>query len=149
MKSIERVLIIITIILLIIKMILGDVDVLLFITLSLLTFYYCCFGFYLLNNLTFSHIFKKSTYFQISTLRIVWSVGASLFLSILVLGILFSLIEDKGNLFLTVFGLISAAIVILVSLLNYRIKKNQFYLDIVFKLAHWCVLGLVIHAIYL
>ena len=149
MKYIERVLIIVTIILLMAKVLFRDVEILLFMILSLLIFYYCCFGFFLLNNLTFRHIFRKSTYFEISKLRIVSSISASIFLSILVLCILFLLIDGEANLFLSAFGLLSTAAVIIVSLINYQIQKNHFYLDIVFKFAHWGVLGLIIHAFYL
>lgn len=148
MKTIERALIVVTLVLLMAKVIYRNVDGLLFITLSMLTVYYFWFGFYLLNNLTFRHILRRSTYFQVSKVRIVGSIGASIFLSILVLGILFRLIEYNENASLITFGLISAAGVIIVSLVNYHIRKNQFFLDIVFKFAHWGMLGLIIHVLH-
>jgi len=148
MRAIERVLVIIVVLLLIARLLFGNVEVILFITLSLLSIFYYCLGFFILNNLSFQHIFKRSTYKHISILRIIGSIGASMLLSSLVVGILFKIMKYEGSVNLIVTGLISVAVVILISLVKYQFGKDRFYLDVVFKFAHWAVLGLIVHAIF-
>lgn len=149
MKAIERVLVIIFLLLLVVKLLYDNVvDSILFIILSSLTIYYYCLGFFLLNSLGFDDIFKKSSYEHISTLRVIGSIGASMFLAFLVFGILFKLMQYEGSVNLMVIGLISVVLVIIISLVKYKIGKDRFYMNVVFKFAHWAVLGAIIYALF-
>lgn len=149
MKAIERVLVIIFLLLLVVKLLYENVvDSILFIILSSLTIYYYCLGFFLLNRISFDQIFKRSSYEHISTLRIIGSIGASMFLSSLVFGILFKLMEYKASVNLMVIGLISVALVIIISLVKYQLGKDRFYMNVVFKFAHWAVLGTIIYTLF-
>lgn len=147
MKDTERVLIVLSVLLLVVKMLFGGVDIFIFIILSVLTLYYYCLGFFLLNNIHFEEILKRSAYRHISPVRIIGSIAASMFLSSLIVGILFKLMEYEGNLHLLAIGLMAVATVLLISLVKYLLTKDRFYLNVIFRFAHWEVLGLIIQAI--
>src|SRR5258706_11537060 len=98
MKIIERASLIISLVGFLLKLLLirtGNPT--LIISASLLSFIYFYFGFALLNNIGFRAMFKKASYANISIGRILGAIGVGLFLSIVLIGILFKLQIWNGS----------------------------------------------------
>jgi hypothetical protein len=148
MKDIERVSVVLLVLFLLAKFLFRfDVDVILFISFTFLAVYYYILGFFLLNDFTFKSIFKKSSYGKLSTMRILGSIGASIFLSSLLISILFIIMRYEGGLNQFLIGITSVVIVIIISLVKYQTKKDPFYMKVVLKFSLWAALGIVIYSI--
>lgn len=147
MKWTERVSIVLIVLLLLARFFTSSVDVMLFILFTFLSIYYYGLGFFLLNDLRLKDIFKKSSYTKISTLRILGSILAPMFLSSLLIGILYILMRYEGSLNMFFTGLTSVVIVIIISLIKYQTKKDPFYKKVVLKFSLWAALAIIVYSI--
>lgn len=151
MKRFEKVLVILTMILLLldISMKINGVDLMLFVLLTLLSIFYFVLGFFLINNIELKDLFKKSSYSNISVLRMLGSFfGAAHGLSTVAMGILFIIMHYEGGINLLVIGLVTCAIVVVVSLIRYLARHDKFYLKVISRLCLWIAMAVIVYITY-
>jgi hypothetical protein len=105
----------------------GALTVLTLLILSTLYFY---FGFALFNNIRLRQIFKKDSYRDISSLRILGAVGAGLALSSATNGIMFKFQSWPGADFILGAGLVGLFIVTTIGIIKYSKNKSDYYYGI-------------------
>jgi hypothetical protein len=113
-------------------------------TLSALSMIYFYFGFALFNDIRLRIIFKKDSYKEISSLKILGAVGAGLALSMTTIGLMFKFQSWPGadiNLGAGLFGLL---IVTIVGLIKYSKNKSGYYTKIFKRAAIFGGLGLLL-----
>ncbi len=117
-------------------------NILLFVSLLLISFLYFYLGFALFNNIRFKNIFKKKSYKNISSKRIIGATGTGFNLSIATIGILFKfLLWPGGNLLLMIatFGL---SIITLISIIKIPKTKDKYYSKILKRVVIFGTLSL-------
>ena len=119
-------------------------SVLLVLSLGTLATFYIYLSFALFNNLKLKDLFKKETYLGISKYRIIGSVITGFSLSILLVGILFSIQHWPGAIFNLTSGLVVAFIIFLVALLKYLKNNTYFYKHILLRLSIFGGIGLTL-----
>lgn len=127
MKKLERILILIAAFGLMFKLLNFPLSgLLLFISLMILGSLYFYLGFALFNNIQLKHAFKSESYKEIKTIQVVLSVCFGLGLSILTIGILFTLQNyPMQRIFISV-GIITTALFLLLNLIVSRAElKTQ------------------------
>ena len=113
-----------------------------FVVLGLLYFY---LGFALLNGIRLRNIFKADSYKGLGTWRIMVAIGTGLALSQLTIGYMFTILSyPMAKSFLT-FGMVLAAIMMILAVFRNTKEKNQFYRNIVLR----CLIFIVIAVIFL
>jgi len=116
-------------------------SVLITLSLSLFAVLYMYFSFGLFNGIRFRKMFKKASYANITTMRIVGSVMVGLALAILMTGILFKVMSWPGAGINLLFGLVATLIggaVAAVKLIN---VKAPFYQRVLKRVAVWGTVG--------
>ncbi len=116
---------------------------LLILSFGVISMFYCYLGFAIYNGIGFRRMFKKESYSEISTGRIVGAILLGVATSITTVGILFRMMSWPGTvvfLNLGVFGLLIALIVALVKLLT---TKSDYYKSVIIRIAPWFLLGLI------
>lgn len=119
----------------------GVLTVLALSTLSIIYFY---LGFALFNDIRLRKIFKKDSYKEISSSRILGAVGAGITLSMTTIGLMFKFQSWPGadlNLGVGLFGLL---IVTIIGLTKYFKNKSDYYTRIFKRAAIFGGLGLII-----
>lgn len=110
----------------------------LFIALSVLYFY---LGFALFNGIHLRQIFKTESYKGIGPWRIAVAIGAGIALSDLTIGFMLTINKyPMAKSFLT-FGLVLAAVMLLLASLRNDREKHQFYTNIILRCAIFIILG--------
>nr|WP_294936502.1 hypothetical protein [uncultured Flavobacterium sp.] len=99
-------------------------------TISLL---YFVLGFAIFNSIRLRRIFKKESYQNVSGLRIVGAIGTGMTLSIVIIGILFTVMQWPGASFNLLIGLVFTAIISLVSIIKYLMSKSAYYKKILVR----------------
>lgn len=99
-------------------------------SLSSISMIYFYLGFALFNNLRFRKIFKKESYKEISTKRIVGGIGVGLTLSISAIGILFKFQSWPGASVNLIMGIIGLSVVTIISLIKMQKNKDNYYSNI-------------------
>lgn len=94
---------------------------------SMLSFLYYPLGFALINGLRFRDAFKKESFKSISTRRIVGGVATGFVLSHLLIAILFKIQYWPGADLMLKTSLISAALLLLISLVRFLKNKDAYY----------------------
>lgn len=112
------------------------------VALGILYFY---LGFALLNGIPLRKIFVPESYKGVGTWRIATAVGTGLALSILTIGIMFTILSYPMAKTLLIAGLASTAVVFILAIVKNAREKNPFYRDIIIR----CVVILVIAIIFL
>ena len=148
MKKVEKILIPISIISLGLNILLipygGVLTVLTFSTLSTLYFY---FGFALFNDIRLRKIFKKDSYKNISSLKILGAIGAGLALSMTTIGLMFKFQSWPGADFNLIVGLSGMFIVTSVAIIRYTQNKSDYYTKILKRMAIFGSLGIIVFLI--
>jgi len=106
--------------------------------LSCLYFY---FGFALFNNISFRGIFKKESYKNVSTWRIVGAIAAGFSISIVLLGVLFKIFRWPFGNQLLIIGVNFLSIVFLGSLFKVIKDKRPFYQRVLVRIVFFGILG--------
>jgi hypothetical protein len=126
MKLIERATLIISVLAFILKLLLvHSVNPVFIISVSLLSFIYLYFGFALLNDIGFSAVFRKASYINISSSRILGAIGTGFFLSIIVIGILFKLMIWNGSHEMLTMGSVGLFMTLVTAGLVFLIKRKN------------------------
>jgi len=99
-------------------------------SLGSLSAFYFLFGFNFLNNVRLRNSFKKESYQNISTLKIIGGVLAGINLSVLLTGNLFGLMRWPGFTSMLIITLISSLIILVISLIK-QFKDSNNYIRII------------------
>ncbi len=113
-------------------------------SLSFLATIYFYFGFALFNTIRLRNIFKKESYKDIASQRIIGAIGAGVALSITTLGVLFKLLSWPGATVNLIAGLLGIIIVLIIGTIKYFNNKSDFYLTIFKRAGLFGGLGLVL-----
>ncbi len=113
-----------------------------FIALGSIYFY---LGFALLNGIRFRNILKAESYTGVGPWRIAIAIGTGIALSNLTMGFMFSILRYPMAETLLTFGMVLAAIMIILALIRNARDKNQFYRNIILR----CVIFIIIASIFL
>lgn len=113
-----------------------------FIALGSIYFY---LGFALLNGIRFRNILKAESYTGVGPWRIAIAIGTGIALSNLTMGFMFSILSYPMAETLLTFGMVLAAIMIILALIRNARDKNQFYRNIILR----CVIFIIIASIFL
>lgn len=141
MKKTELILIGITLLALLMKLLhLPASGVLTVLSLSSISGIYMYLGFTLFNNLRFRNLFKKESYKEISTKRIVGGIGSGLALSVSVIGILFKFQSWPGASINLITGIIGLIIVTIISLIKMKKNTDNYYSNILKRVAGFGVI---------
>lgn len=108
-----------------------------------LSILYAFFGFALFNNIRLRTIFKKESYNNASSLRILGAVGTGWALSATVNGLLFKFQSWHMPESRLVAGLLGLLIVTIFGIIKYSKNKSEYYITIFKRVAILGVLGLV------
>ena len=119
-------------------------NILLALSLTLLSFVYYPFGFALFNRIGFRKLFKKISYNRLSAIRILGAIVAGLSLSTFCLGILFKLFDFKGGNNILIIGLVSSLIILPFVLFKFFKTKQAFYSRIMIRFAIIGSFGVII-----
>ena len=122
----------------------GVLTVLSFSSLSVIYMY---FGFALFNNIQFRKIFKKETYKEISTKRIIGAVGAGLALSVSAIGILFKFQSWPGASANLIMGIVTLSIVAIISLTKMKKSADNYYSNILKRIVIFGAICIFLFAI--
>jgi glucan phosphoethanolaminetransferase (alkaline phosphatase superfamily) len=126
MKLIERACLTLSLLGILLKLLLiRSGNPVLIISASLLSFVYFYFGFALLNGIGFRAMFKKASYANISTGRILGAIGVGFFLSIILIGLLFKLMIWNGAQEMITIGATGLFMVLLAACVVMVIKRKS------------------------
>jgi hypothetical protein len=136
MKRTELILIGIAVLALLMKFLhLPASGILTVLSLSSISVIYMYLGFALFNNLRFRKIFKKESYKEISTKRIIGGVGAGLALSVSAIGILFKFQSWPGASVNLIIGIVGLTVVTIISLIKMQKNTDNYYSNILKRVA--------------
>ena len=113
-------------------------------TLSTLSMIYFYLGFALFNDIKLRRIFKKDSYKEISSLRILGAVGAGFALSMTTIGFMFKFQSWQGADFNLGAGLVGLLIVTIIGAIKYSKNKSNYYIRIFKRTAILGGLGLIL-----
>lgn len=113
-------------------------------SLGFLATIYFYFGFALFNSIRLRNIFKKESYKDITSQRIIGAIGAGVSLGITAIGILFKLLSWPGASVNLGAGLLGLIIVLIIGTIKYFNTKSTFYLPIFKRAGLFGALGLVL-----
>src|SRR5688572_31165 len=119
----------------------GVLTVLTLLSLSMIYFY---FGFALFNDIRFRKIFKKDSYKEITSLRILGAVGTGLALSLTTVGIVFKFQAWQGANINLGAGLAGLLIVTIIGLIQYSKNKSNYYTQIFKRVVLFGGIGLIL-----
>ncbi len=144
MKKLEAILCVLILTGLILKFALipGAGTITTFSLLLLGTFYYL-FGFALFNKIGFRQIFKRDSYKDTNALRIIGAVLTGWAVSIIFIGVLFTVQHYPGAAFFLYCGLVCIILIFIVALIRYLKSKEEYYIRIFKYLAVSAVIGLL------
>lgn len=145
MKKTETIIMILAIIALGLKLIFiegsGLLTTITFLSLSLIYFY---LGFALFNNIRLRKIFNRSSYKDVSSLRILGAVGAGFALSTTTIGILYKFQSWEGAELYLATGLVGLLIIVVVGGVKYSKNKDSYYSNIFKRVAVFGGIGLIL-----
>jgi hypothetical protein len=116
---------------------------LMMISLLILSLFYYIFSFALLNGISFSNIFRRSTYKAISGLRLAGTVATGMALAPICTGILYCALHLNGGEIIILTGIVSGMFVGIVAAIRYRKSKSKFYTDIFIRLGIFTIAGIL------
>lgn len=109
----------------------------------ILSILYAYFSLGLLNELSVKEMFKKSSYKDISTWRIVGSVLVGFVLSVVIVAVLFQVLSWKGRIYMFLLASLGIVISFIVALIQYQKKKADFYGHLLVRLGFYLLMLLV------
>jgi hypothetical protein len=107
-------------------------------SLSLLAMIYFYFSFAFFNNIKFRKIFKKESYKDISTLRIVGAICTGMALSAILSGVLFYFQSWPGAMMDFIMGFGPIIVILTICIIKYFKNKSSYYIVI---LRHSLIVG--------
>lgn len=113
-------------------------------SLSSLSMLYFSLSFVLFNNIQFRSVFKRSSYKDISTARVIGSIATGFALSLTTIGILFKFQFLAGATLTLIEGLIGISIALIISTIKYFTTKDLFYVRVLKRLIIIGGLGLIL-----
>jgi hypothetical protein len=116
-------------------------------SLSLISSLYFYVGFALFNNIGFRKLFKKESYQNISSNRVVGGVATGMALSIAALGIQFKLQSWPGARVMLIFGFSSSVVITLVSLLKKSKSTDNYYPNILKRVVAFGAISIILFSI--
>jgi hypothetical protein len=119
-------------------------SVLTIVSLSFLATIYFYFSFALFNNIRFRNVFKKESYKNISSQKMIGSIGAGVALSLTAIGVLFKLLSWPGASVNLMAGLLGLMIVATIATIKFSNNKSNYYLPIFKRITLFGVLGFVL-----
>ena len=144
MKRFEIIFGILSVVAIIMKLALvSGSGILMTLILTLLACFYFYLGFAFFNNIRLKKIFSKSSYYGISALRIIGSIGVGWGLSIMCCGILFKMMHWPGGILFLHIGLIQIFVIAIIVLVKFSLSKSDFYKTILLRFAIIGGLGLL------
>ena len=148
MKWTERILVLLVALGAILKftLISGGSVLFLFSLLALITIYFY-FSFLLFNGIRFRHIFKKHAYKGISGLRLAFVILSGFSLSVLLTGVVFKLMYWPGAGVNLLLGMSACLIVLVLAIIKYFGKKENFYRGIIFRFTPCFVIGFLLYSV--
>jgi 4-hydroxybenzoate polyprenyltransferase len=105
---------------------------------------YMYLGFALFNGIKFRKIFKKDSYHNIKTPRIIGAIGTGLALNCSIFGIIFRFLNYPGASYLLLFGLVCTSIITIISIQKKQKDTEQYYVNILKRIAVFGTLCLVL-----
>jgi hypothetical protein len=118
MRTLEKIIAIGILLSLILKFsLISGADMIFMCTMLILACIYYPFGFLFFNQIKLRHIFKKVSYKNVTTLKIIVAVITGLGLSAIVVGALFKLLHLSGADQMLLLGLIMTAVTLVISLI--------------------------------
>ena len=108
--------------------------------LSCLYFY---FGFALFNNISFRKIFKKESYKDISTWRIIGAICTGISVSIVLLGIMFKIFRWPFANQLLIIGVAFLNVIFVIGFVKIIKEKRLFYKRLLVRVVFYGVLGYI------
>ncbi|WP_421870715.1 hypothetical protein [Marinoscillum sp.] len=116
----------------------------LLLSLTSLSIIYFYFSFALFNGVKGRNIFKKSSYVDLKTMRIVGSIPAGIALAITITGISFIIFQWPGARLNLQIGIIALSLVIIICAINYLRNKEAFYFSILKRTIAFDIIGLIL-----
>lgn len=113
-------------------------------TLSLLSMIYLYLSFALFNDIRLRNIFKKESYKELSTSRIVGAIGTGIALSATTIGLMFKFQSWPGADLNLGAGLLGLIIVTIIGIVKYRKCKSDYYIRIIKRTAIFGGIGLIL-----
>jgi hypothetical protein len=113
-------------------------------SLSILACIYYPFGFAFFNQIKIRRIFKKTSYQELSAIRIIGAIGAGMTLSTICIGILFRLQHYTGGQMNLIIGLVSTLIIIIIAYIKFIKNKTEYYTRIFKRIAIIGGFGLIL-----
>ncbi|MBB6610380.1 hypothetical protein H7F15_04960 [Pontibacter sp. Tf4] len=118
-------------------------NILIVLSLSVLSILYMYLSFALFNGIRFRHILKKESYKGISTMRIIGAIFTGLALSITLIGILFKYQLWPGATINLRVGLSGLVLMVLIGAVGYARSKAAYYANIAKRIAIYGALGII------
>ena len=148
MKNLEKILLVIAAVALAMKFffIPGN-GFLLILSITIVALIYYPLGFAFFNGIRLRHIFKKASYSNAPTRRIIGAVGAGMVLSVLAMGILFDFQDYPGASIQQLTGMMFGLIVLTRSLIKYTGAHDLYYKRIIIRLTVAIVIALPLYLI--
>ncbi|OQA87496.1 MAG: hypothetical protein BWY27_01043 [Bacteroidetes bacterium ADurb.Bin234] len=122
-------------------------NIMLLLSLSLLSLLYYGFGFALFNRIGFKQLVKKESYTGISMFMIIIAVITGIALSVICIGIPFKVLRLSGSKILFVTGLIPLLIVFIISVISYFKTKSKLYIRLIKRILIIGGLGLLLSCV--
>ncbi len=144
MKKLEIILVIITLIALFMKYSLMPLgSSITSVTLILISLLYFPFGFAFLNKISLRKIFNKDAFKDVTSMRMIVSIGVGMSLSAIYIGILFKLNSWQGANSNLIAGLVTLAIILAIAMFR-KVKlkeENNFFMFS--RIVILCILGII------
>jgi uncharacterized membrane protein len=102
-------------------------------------------GFAFFNKIKIKEIFKKSSYSDLSALRVLGAIGAGTALSTICVGILFKLQRWPGSDINLLAGLILSLIVLIIAIIRFVKSKDLFYRQIFIRFSIIGIFGVLMY----
>ncbi|PQJ12665.1 hypothetical protein CJD36_002665 [Flavipsychrobacter stenotrophus] len=100
-----------------------------------LSIHYLLCGFFLFNDIRLRDCFKRSSYKEITALKIIGSLVSAVVLSVLIAGILYRLLYTDGNMMILIFTLALNVVFTLSLAFTVSIRHIAFYKNILIRSA--------------
>ncbi len=135
MKQVEKLIGIVSILLIILQLVnyISSLNTVIILCLLLLSSLYFGLGFALFNNIRLRNIFKKESYKGISTLRIIGTIGAGIALSIIVIGVQFKFYSWPSRNQHLIIGLSLLAIIAIPVIIKFITTNGLFYRNLLIR----------------
>ena len=120
-------------------------DILLILSIVILSLIYYPFGFAFFNQIKLRRIFNKASYDGISTKKIIGAVFFGIILSTICIGILFKILMFPGGTIILTIGTISAIAILTFSIIRYVSSKHSFHLFFIKRAIIITVIGIIVY----